>query len=379
MKSGRNKKSRPEWITDVEDIKCERRLAGERNKHHLVELNKKPPRRNFSHLKFLVDHHMDNNQRNTTNNGIKPYFDEVAAASARNALIQQQYDSDLVSAYCSAFERATAAATPSSQHISAHARSPLSISDAQGGVSSLQYSCLDSISDHFEKYDAADVSCVLSLLPPEHCSVLSALCCRKDQLTDENISTFAQEHVETLFIGGARLTDRSLDCFLHSSSSSSSSGPPIPGSFVEEPLSVPESWEDCTHSASVTFSSVTSSGSEDGCCCCRSLERLVILSPHISPKGLARIVSSSLWRLNAISLHGKCASVVLANCMDVLIETVREEEEEAKGDGDGRGRLGGSGGSSWHIDCSTDMMSRSDKSSVTTCSVGHLKHSVGWH
>ncbi len=300
----------------------ERRQA-EENNYKLLESNRKPPRRIFPHLKFLVESFNDENGR----------LSSEAMSNAQLSLIQRHFDEDLVQAYCAAFESHLVAGPTSA---CGHGLMPHQC----GGntLTRLQLSCLDTISDNFDMYNLENMWLVLSLLPPEHCTALSAMCCRKNQLTDANLFVFMQEHVSVLFIGGTRLSNNGLNTLLPS----------------VEPiniLSTPNSWEElCDQSGAEKSVDDVCRSINDGSYAarCPSLEHIVILSPCLTTDNLVKLVSAPFSKLETVTVHGKCSASLCAACTTA----VRSSD------------------SNWG-ECS--LCSR-----VPTYSINHLRNTLGW-
>ena len=296
MKSNRKKKCRPDWVAEVSDMSAELRREAERNKQVLIERNKKPPKMIFSHLTQLVSQNVQYNVGSLDRKGVKTEFHEKLALTS---LIQKYYDERLVHTYCTAFESAMSECNSQTSPL------PPLLSPLRGGnnfkpLSPLQISCLNKMSDNFELYSIDDISYFLSILPPLQCSVLSAMCCRKNKLTDENFIAFIQPQVRLLFMGGLSLTDNCIRRIK-------------PSTLVKEVLSpvVPESWEELCDESEAT--NMEGNGSID-------IKKLVIMSPHISAEGLDCILSSPFWKLDTISTHGRCSSVISTNCTNLLVE-----------------------------------------------------------
>jgi len=271
MKS-RKKKSRPEWIAEVEDIKAEIRETKE-----IYNLKKQTHEKNSTYCFNIGFSHGD---------------------SRSNIQVQkpshQCYNPDRVKLFCKEFE------WQSFKSNSAHSFQEFSVLE-KCHVPSLQLSCLDAISSNLERYSEENLQLVLAMLPSFYSSILSAMCCRKNQLTNCNMSIFAHEHISTLFIGGSRVTDDGIDNLLLALQERLS--PPL--ACVRVPAT-PESWED------LDLNAFRSTNNEF--CGPLHLQSLIILSPHITTEGLMRILSAAaLTSLRTVTLHGACSAGVVSH------------------------------------------------------------------
>ena len=364
MRSERKKKSRPEWVAEVEEVRYA--LQGGRGGGRGGG-GGQPERTWDTHPpRWVVERRRQASAR-----------ESVAASAALINLVKHQFDWHLLRVYCAAYEDAWCPVQecvcvplppPCKRGSSNKPTSIFSSTDRSlnATISPLQMSCLDSISSHFALYDPEDIALVLSMLPPQHCSVLSAMCCRKDLLTDANICAFAQ-YVDVLFVGGSHVTDRGLESLF-----SALTRPQQQQQQLQLPslsAQLPQCWEDLCDS---DISVLNSSG-------CKSLERLVILSPCITVNGLAKALATPFHNLQTVSAHGKCAAAISANCSNVFVEAAVKSKDDLCGAEDDECRR--------YVIAERDVGAVSDSVSegearvdgeVVTCSTSQLKLSLGW-